>query len=84
MQRIKEKRTIIFKLIPAILITIKDISIERGIAIATKQAVRMPKKKSNTPITNKKPDTILFSKVETIFITLELWSLVISIKVPFR
>ncbi len=64
--RISENSTTMFIVIPTACITMNDSSIESGIAIATNDALRTPRKKSSTATTRISPEMMLFSRLLTI------------------
>ena len=62
-----EKSTTIFIVVPDTYRNSIPINIDKGIAIPTNDALRNPRKNSNTRITKITPEIILFSRLLTSF-----------------
>ena len=73
--RIRAKSTTMFSVTPLSQIQRIPISMESGMAIPTKRALRRPRKNSSTTTTRITPEIILFSKLSTSLRVLSDWSL---------
>jgi hypothetical protein len=65
--RIRLNSTTMFIVKPISCMMLKESSIESGMAIPTKDALATPRKKRRTATTRMSPETMLFSRFETIF-----------------
>ena len=71
----RAKRTTMFSVTPLSQIHRIPISMDKGMAIPTKRALRRPRKKRRTRTTSKTPEMIEFSRFSTWSRVFVLWSL---------